>query len=88
MVAAFAEHGRYLHAFGDSGNSNWRSMQYNGLGMIAVALPELKHSDEWYVAPSPSVNESIFWFIMLVINIVSEFELTFKLKYSWLPPLL
>jgi hypothetical protein len=27
MIAGFAEHGRYLHAFGDAGNSNWRSMQ-------------------------------------------------------------
>lgn len=27
MVAGMAEHGRYLHAFGDAGNSNWRSMQ-------------------------------------------------------------
>ena len=27
MVAAFGEHGRYLHEFGDAGNSNWRSMQ-------------------------------------------------------------
>lgn len=27
MVAALGEHGRYLHEFGDAGNSNWRSMQ-------------------------------------------------------------
>ena len=27
MVAALGEHGRYLHEFGDIGNSNWRSMQ-------------------------------------------------------------
>ena len=36
MVAALGEHGRYLHEFGDIGNSNWRSMQYSLL-QIRVA---------------------------------------------------
>ena len=48
MVAALAEHGRYLHAFGDAGNSNWRSMQYSGLGTTALAMPELNNAAAWY----------------------------------------
>jgi len=48
MVAALAEHGRYLLAYGDGGNSNWRSMQYNGLGETALTMPELIGADAWY----------------------------------------
>ena len=48
MVVGLAEHGRYLHAFGDAGNSNWRSMQYNGLGTLALTLPELNNAAAWF----------------------------------------
>ena len=48
VVAGLAEHGRYLNLYASSGNANWKSMQYNGLGLIALALPELLHADEWY----------------------------------------
>ena len=50
---------RYLHSFGDSGNSNWRSMQYNGLGMVSVALPELNHADEWYASRPPNLSQML-----------------------------
>ena len=54
---------------------------------IVVTLTEGSPLYE-YVVPSRSEKESIFWFIMLVINIDSEFELTFNLMYTWLPLLL
>lgn len=59
MVAALAEHGRYLHAFGDAGNSNWRSMQYNGLGTTALTMPELNHAAAWYAHAEGKILEDM-----------------------------
>ena len=59
MVAALAEHGRYLHAFGDAGNSNWRSMQYNGLATTALTMPELNNAAAWYAHAESNILEDM-----------------------------
>ena len=48
MVAGLAEHGRYLHSFGDVGNSNWAATQYTGLATLALTMPELNDAQVWF----------------------------------------
>eukprot|EP01051_Picozoa_sp_SAG22_P028577 SAG22_NODE_10151_length_550_cov_0.893570_1_plen_143_part_10 len=47
MIASVAEHGRFLHDFASRGNPNFESMQYRGLGRIAMVWPEFLNSSEW-----------------------------------------
>jgi hypothetical protein len=37
MVAAMSEHGRFLRQFGDTGNSNWKSMQVRAPRVLVSA---------------------------------------------------
>jgi hypothetical protein len=59
MIAGLAAHGGYLHQFGDAGNSNWRSMQYNGLGTVALLLPELNNASVWYAHAEIKILEDM-----------------------------
>jgi hypothetical protein len=59
MVAALAEHGRYLHENGQHGNSNWRSMQWNGLATTALTMPELNNAEVWFAQAQYNILEDM-----------------------------
>lgn len=56
MLASVAQHGAYLQRWaGTPDNTNWKSMQYNGLASLAVTWPELTNASLWFETAAAGV---------------------------------